>query len=113
MIVFGTPGIIIDTVMILMPHDTSICQFHGTTSIFIPSSVFLQFVFYSAIREDLVSSLGPDRILQDVLVEDPSWDDETRQLWNQAKAANPDKHRCVLAGCLTYQCLFDVCAALP
>jgi hypothetical protein len=58
-----------------------------------PGAGALQFVFYSAIKEDLVASLGPDRILQDVLVEDPSWDDETRQLWNQAKAANPDVHR--------------------
>ena len=31
--------------------------------------------------------------LQDRITEDPSWDDETKQLFRQAKLNNPDKYR--------------------
>eukprot|EP01134_Creolimax_fragrantissima_P005167 CFRG5167T1 len=52
-----------------------------------------KFVFYSAIKEEIVSNLGPNDILQDKLTEDANWDDETRQVWTEAKERNPDKRR--------------------
>ncbi|KNC71741.1 hypothetical protein SARC_15719, partial [Sphaeroforma arctica JP610] len=38
-----------------------------------------KFAFYSALKDEILSNLGPNDIVQDKLTEDVNWDDETRQ----------------------------------